>query len=214
MTDDYEFEGLPLSGVQPGSTVLVAGPPHEGSLELGLRMLAGPPGEGTIVVTTNQRAARIAEACDRAGIAVSRETTAIVDCVGEEAEDTDVPARLRTVSSPSDLTGIGIGVSDVYNEFEEEGIDRVRTGIFSLSTLLTFVDLQPVSRFVHTLVGRIDVADGFGMLLVDPDNHDDRVVSTVSQFCSGRIDVREGEDGVELRALGLPDQPEEWTPVE
>ncbi|QKY20122.1 hypothetical protein B4589_006910 [Halolamina sp. CBA1230] len=54
-----------------------------------------------------------------------------------------------------------------------------------------------------------DVLDGLGVLLIDPTIHDDRTVSTLSQFCTGRIDVREGEAGPELRARGLPEQPRE-----
>lgn len=207
--NDYAFEGLPLAPVRAGTTVLVAGPAHAGARDLGFRMLAGGPDEGTIVVTTNQRAERVAADCERAGVAVTHDSTAIIDCVGDE--DTGVPARLLTVSSPSDLTGIGMRFSDVYRDFAQGGMTRVRTGLCSVSTLLTFSDLQTVSRFVHTLVGRIDSVDGFGVLLVDPGNHDERTVGTLSQFCGGRIDVRDTEEGPEMRVRGLPDQPRDWT---
>jgi hypothetical protein len=101
--------------------------------------------------------------------------------------------------------------SDLHMEFERAGIDRVRTSVVSLSTLLTYSDLRTVSRFVHTLAGRIDRLDGLGVLVIDPANHDERTVSTLGQFCTGRIDVRDAPEGPELRARGLPDQPREWT---
>ena len=208
MTEHYAFEGVPIEPIRPGSTVLLAGPAHSGGRELGLRMLAGQSGQGAIVVTTNRRSRRIAADCERVGLRLTADSTAILDCVGDE--DTDVPARVLPVSGPSDLTGIGMRYSDVHRSFARSGIDRVRTGLFSLSTLLSFGDLQTVSRFVHTLVGRIDALDGLGVLLIDPSIHDDRTVSTLSQFCAGRIDVREGGDGSELRARGLPEQPREW----
>jgi hypothetical protein len=208
----YAVEGLPLGDVRPGTTVLVAGPTHGGARVAALRMLAGPPGEGAIVVTTNQRASRIVDDCRRAGIEVGRDRAAIIDCVGEE--ESGVPARLLPVSGPSDLTGIGMRFSDVYREFANEGITRVRTGLFSLSTLLTLDDLQTVSRFVHTLVGRIDSVGGLGVLFVDPSNHDERAVNTIAQFCAGRIDVREGEDGPELRVGGLAGHDREWRSFE
>lgn len=208
----YAVRNLPVDEIRPGSTVLVAGPTHGGARAAALRMLAGPPGEGAILVTTNQRAARFVEDCRRAGIEVRKDRAAIIDCVGDE--DSGVPARLLPVSGPADLTGIGMRFSDVYMELKNDGIARVRTGLFSLSTLLTLGDLQTVSRFVHTLAGRIDSVDGMGVLLVDPSNHDERAVNTIAQFCAGRIDVRETDDGPELRVGGLSGHDREWHPFE
>lgn len=204
----YSFDRLPVADIHTGTTVLLTGAPHEGARDLGLQLLGGPVGEGAIVVTTNKRAQRITEACDRIGIKVSDDRTAILDCVGDE--DADVPARVLPVSGPSDLTGIGMRFSDVYVDFHGNDIDRVRTGLFSLSTLLSFGDLRTVSRFVHTLVGRIDSVDGLGVFLIDPQSHDDRAVRTLSQFCDARIDVRKKDGETELQARGLRDQPDGW----
>ena len=212
MGDAYAFDRLPLDDIRPGTTVLVTGPRHEGARELGLRLLAGPAGEGAIVVTTNRRAERVAADCERIGVRVSDDRTAILDCVGEE--DDDVPAQVLPVSGPADLTGIGMRFSDVYVDFNGDGIERVRTGLFSLSTLLSFGDLQTVSRFVHTLVGRIDSVGGFGAFLLDPASHDERAIRTLLQFCAGRIEVRDGDAGPELRARWLPDQPDGWRPFD
>lgn len=204
----YVFEDLPLADIDAGSSVLLAGSPHGGARTLALRMLAGSADGGTIVVTTNRRAGRLAGDCERAGIALDADRTAIIDCVG--GEDSDVSARVMPVSGPSDLTGIGMRFSDVHRSFQRAGVEGVRTGICSLSTLLSFGELQSVSRFVHTLVGRVDSVDGLGVFLVDPAMHDDRTMSTLSQFCTGRIDVRETADGAELRPRGLPGQSREW----
>ena len=212
MGDAYAFDQLPLDDIRPGTTVLVTGPRHEGARELGLRLLAGPAGEGAIVITTNQRAERVAADCERIGVRVSDDRTAILDCVGEE--DDDVPAQVLPVSGPADLTGIGMRFSDVYVDFNGDGIERVRTGLFSLSTLLSFGDLQTVSRFVHTLVGRIDSVGGLGAFLLDPASHDEQAIRTLSQFCGGRIEVRDGDGGPELRARGLPGQPGGWRPFD
>lgn len=208
MSDGYTFKTLPLSELHSGTTVLVAGSPHAGTRDLALRMLVGDPGQGAIVITTNQRSRRIVDDCRRVGLNLSRDTTAILDCVG--GEDNEVPARVLPVSGPSDLTGIGMRYSDVYRQFKRSDIEEVRTGLFSMSTLLSFGDLSTVSRFVHTLAGRIDSVDGLGVLLIDPAIHDDRTVSTLAQFCRGRIDVREGDDGPELWARGLPNQEQGW----
>ena len=205
---DYDFPGLPLEGIRPGTTVLLTGPHHGGTRKLGLRMLAGGVGEGAVLITTNQRASRIADDCERVGIDVDGDRTAILDCVGDD--DPDVPARVLPVSGPSDLTGIGMRFSDVCVDFRGDDVERVRTGLFSLSTLLSFGDLRTVSRFVHTLVSRIDSVDGLGVFLLDPASHDERAVRTLTQFCAGRIEVRESDGVTELRAQGLPEQPDGW----
>ncbi|MFB6269489.1 MAG: hypothetical protein ABEH83_06060 [Halobacterium sp.] len=205
---DYEFEGLPLTALRPGTSVLVVGPSHAGTRELAFRMLSGPDDEGAILITTTQRAGRVAEDWRRSGTELSKERSAILDCVGDE--DESLPARVLPVSGPADLTGIGMRYSDVYRDFREAGIERVRTGLLSVSTLLSYGDLKTVSRFVHTLVGRIDAVDGVGVFVVDPGMHDEQTVSTLTQFCSARIDVREREDGPELRVRGVPGQHRDW----
>ena len=209
MSEDYAFDDLSLDPVRPGTTLLVAGPVHAGTTTLAMRMLDSPSGEGTIFITTNKRASRLAGDCDRLGIGLSRDDTAIVDCVGQA--DESVPAEVLPVSGPSDLTGIGMRFSDVYRRFTRDGIERVRTGLYSLSTLLSFGELRPVSRFVHTLVGRINGVDGLGVLLVDPAAHDERTIRTIAQFCDGRIDVRETDDVTEFRSRGYPGATDEWT---
>ena len=205
---DYDFPGLPLESIRPGTTVLLTGPHHGGTRKLGLRMLAGGVDEGGILITTNQRASRITDDCERIGTDVDGDRTAILDCVGDD--DPDVPAQVLPVSGPSDLTGIGMRFSDVCVDFRGNDIERVRTGLFSLSTLLSFGDLRTVSRFVHTLVGRIDSVDGLGVFLLDPASHDERAVRTLTQFCAGRIEVRKSDGVTELRAQGMPEQPDGW----
>jgi hypothetical protein len=97
---------------------------------------------------------------DGVGLQLAADSTAIPDCVG--SEDVNVPARVLPVSEPSDLTGIGMRYADVHREFEYSGVERVRTGLFSLPTLLSFGDVKTVSQFVHTLLARIDALDGLG----------------------------------------------------
>lgn len=214
MTDPYAFsEELPVEPVEPGTTVLVAGPVHTGPRQVALRLLGGAEGEGAIIVATNDSAERVLEDCASTEGRFDLTQVGIVSCV-EETPDGEFPARVLTVASPGDLTGIGMRYSKLYQDFHGEGTERVRTGLFSVSALLTFGDLQTVSRFVHTLAGRVDSVDGFGAFLVDPTAHDQRAVSTIGQFCDGRIDVRAGDDGTELRVQGLPDQATGWQSVD
>jgi hypothetical protein len=208
----YAFDGLPIDSVRRGTSILVAGPSHVGTKELAYRMLAGDDDEGVIILTTNTTAADITAECEAVGIEVSPDRMGIVDCL--DSDDSGVPARVLTVSSAQDLTGIGMRYSKLYSDFHSEGVESVRTGLFSISTVLSLTELQTVSRFVHTLVGRVSKVGGLGVFLVDPAMHDERELRTISQFCDGRIDVRGGENGPELRSQGFLGGSSTWLSFE
>jgi hypothetical protein len=208
MSDDYTFQGLPLPDIDPGTSLLVSGPTHGGVRDLASRMIRSTEGEGSIVVTTNKSAERLVRDYQDSGVDIGPDTLSIVDCTDGSGDVTE--ARVLSVSGPADLTGIGIRFSDAYRQFDAEDVERVRTGVFSLSTLLSFSDLRTVSRFVHTLAGRIGNTGGIGLFLIDPGLHDERTIRTVGQFCDGRIEVRDGADGPELRTRGIPDDSRYW----
>lgn len=209
---EYRFDGVPIDPVRPGTSILVAGPTHGGTRELAYRMLAGDDDEGVIILTTNTTAAEVTADCEAVGIEVSPDRMGIVDCL--DSDDDGVPARVLTVSSAQDLTGIGMRYSKLYSDFHAEGVTAVRTGLFSISTVLSLTELQTVSRFVHTLIGRVSKVGGLGIFLVDPAMHDDRELQTISQFCDGRIDVRDGTDGPELRSQGFLGGSSDWVPFD
>lgn len=56
--------------------------------------------------------------------------------------------------------------------------------------------------------------DGLGLLALDSRAHEERAVSTIQQLCDGRIEVRSGDGGREVRVNGLPGQPEGWAPLD
>jgi len=212
MSDGYEFDGLPLETIRLGTSVLVAGPTHDGTRDLALRMMNGGDAEASVVVTTNQRAGRLVEDYGRVGSEATPDRVAVIDCVG--GENADLPAKVVPVTGPGDLTGIGMRYSKLAREFLDAGFERIRAGVVSVSTLISFNELRSVARFVHTMIGHINSVDGLGVLFIDPSTHDERTVSTLAQFCDARIEVRYGESRPELRARGIAGQPREWTPFD
>ncbi|PSQ41173.1 hypothetical protein BRD10_00875 [Halobacteriales archaeon SW_12_71_31] len=116
MTEDYTFRGLPMAPVLPGTTLLVSGPSHAGTREVAYSMLAGAEDEGVVVVTTNQRASRIARNFEAASTGLDPARSAIVSCVGQDDRDADVDARLAEVTGPGDLTGIGMRYSKLVED--------------------------------------------------------------------------------------------------
>ena len=169
-----------------------------------------------MIVTTSESADRVVRDCEALGTSFRPGRIGVVDCVSPDDRDPDEtsPARVLAVSGPEDLTGIGMRYSKLHQNLLAEGVGRVRSGVLSVSTLLTLGDVQAVSRFVHMLVGRIDSVDGLGVMLIDPTTQDERTVRTIGQFCGGRIDVRDGDAGLELRTRGLGDNCRAWTPLD
>jgi KaiC/GvpD/RAD55 family RecA-like ATPase len=189
--------------VQPGTNILLAGPPLTGKRALGFDILAAGVnrGEGGTVVSTKDNAQRVLQDLERR---FDREDRAVVviDCVTRQQGISDVTddERVKYVSSPVDMTGIGIKLSDVLQDFyQTREIERNRVMLHSLSTLLMYSDLQTVFRFLHVFTGRIQSVDGLGLFAIDSTAHDDQTMNTLKQLFDGIITTQEsGEPTVRL----------------
>lgn len=89
-----------------------------------------------------------------------------------------VDVSVATVSSPGDLTGLGIKASQALEEFAEAD-DRIVVRFDSLTMLLQYADLQRAFRFLHVLVDRIERVGATGVFHMDPAAHDDRELATL-----------------------------------
>lgn len=211
----YTFDGLPLDEVAAGSTLLVAGRGRLASKLAQRLVLAGQTaGEGAILVSTNTTGRALADNCVDQSPDPDADSLGIVDATGRADAETDTGARIETVSSTADLTGISIRFSVLYSSLYEKGFTRVRTSFDSLSMLLLYTNPKTITRFVHAIAGRVSATDGFCVFVIDPSMHDSRIVYTLEHLCDGRIDVRGEEAGDSLQVSGLPDQPAEWTSVD
>jgi len=202
--------------VEPGTNLLVTGPPMTGKRELALGILAhgSRRGEGSIVVTTKDGGENVRESLRELLDREEGGPLGIVDCVskqqGTAPADTD---SITYVSSPKDMTGIGIQLSEFLEAFYKEGgVDRNRILLHSLSTLLMYSNLQTVFRFLHVFTGRVQSADALGVFVVDSTAHDQQTTSTLKQLFDGQIEVRTADEGSELRVTGVG-EPTDWRPI-
>lgn len=211
----YAFPDLPLAPVDGGRTLLVEGANTDGVREFLLPAADPAADEGSVLVSTNTTGELLLEHRRDAGCDLGANgRVRIVDCVSFQQGRGIETRNVEGVSNPSDLTGIGMRTATFYQSLAAEGIDRVRLGFLSLSTVLVYCELRRASRFVHVLTGRIASTDGIGLLALDSRAHGEQAVGTVQQLCDGRIEVRSGDDGREIRVSGLPGQPEGWTTVD
>lgn len=216
MSDDaYSFEGLPLSPVRPGTTLLVSTSERAGSrLARDLVLAGNDRGEGMVFVSTDTAGRSLVADCREAVANLDTSRLGVIDASGTADTAADGDVRMGSVSNTGDLTGISIEFSVVYSELYKAGVTRIRTAFDSVSTLLLYADFRTITRFVHTMTGRVSKTDGLGVFVLDPAMHEPQVVGTLSRLCDGQVDLRAAGDGYELRVDGLRDQPGGWQPVD
>ncbi|RLM70714.1 recombinase RecA [Halorubrum sp. Atlit-8R] len=187
--------------VEPGTNILLTGPPLSGKRSIMMDVLAAGTDrdEGAIVVTTKDGADRVLRDYEKR-TPYEGKPVAVVDCVtrqqGGETRESD---RIKYASSPVDMTGIGIKLSEFLQAFGDRGIERNRVMVHSLSTLLMYSDLQTVFRFLHVFTGRVQSVDGLGLFSIDSTAHDDQAMNTLKQLFDGIITVPEdGEPDIRL----------------
>jgi KaiC/GvpD/RAD55 family RecA-like ATPase len=192
----YDLSPALDAEVQAGTNVLISGPPMTGKRSLVFDVLAAGTrvGDAAIVVSTKDGAERVLDDY-RERIDIEGQPVAVVDCVTRQQGVGDVrdDERIKYTSSPVDMTGIGIKLSEFLELFSQDrGIERTRVALHSLSTLLMYSDLQTVFRFLHVFTGRIQSVDGLGLFCIDATAHDDQTMNTLKQLFDGI--VRTSED--------------------
>lgn len=204
-----------LDEVEPGTNLLVSGPAMSGKRELVLRLLVRGAGddEGAIVVTARDPAEEVIE--DYRSYLNGDGYIRVLDAVSSRSGNAPDSGGVRHVSSPGDLTGMGIEFSELARGAQEDGVGRLRIGFDSLSPLLMYVDLQRLFRFLHVFTSQIQSRGWFGLFSIDPVSHDAQVVNTISQLFDGVIEIRLTDDGDrEVRVRGLDSSPSDWYPLE
>ncbi|QCJ48175.1 MULTISPECIES: RAD55 family ATPase [Haloprofundus] len=187
----YDLSPALDGAVDPGTNLLVTGPPLTGKRALTLDILAAgaDAGDGSIFVTTKDSAARVLDEFGDRAVYEDR-PVAVVDCVTRQRGVGDVrdDGRVKYTSSPVDMTGIGIKLSEFLQTFyADQHVERNRIGVHSLSTLLMYSNLQTVFRFLHVFTGRIQSVDGLGLFCIDSTVHDDRTLNTLKQLFDGIV---------------------------
>lgn len=210
---------LPGVRVDPGTNLLMAGPPMTGKRTLALRLLAAgaQDGEGSIIVSTKDGGEKILQ--DFRNLAGDSDSApvGVVDCVTKQQgmRNSQPSEHVTYASSPVDMTGIGIKLSEYLQHFyQDRSIHHNRILLYSLSTLLMYSNLQTVFRFLHVFTGRIQSADALGIFVIDSTAHDEQTMSTLKQLFDGELQVRENDEHErEVRVSGLVDVEADWQTI-
>ncbi len=207
----------PVIDFDPGTNVLVSGPPLIGKYDLMLETLARgtEQGEGSIVVATRDDERAVIEDYRRVSPEFDSSRLGVVECIsGQRGGTTEHEGEtlVRRASSPADLTGIGIGASELMNDLHDGGAAGVRLGVDSLSTLLLYTEFDRLARFLHVLSGRIDRAGGIGLFVINPGTIDAAQFDQLKTLFDGLVELRERDERREIRVRGLPGVEQGWRP--
>ena len=201
---------LPDAEIEPGTNLLIAGPPLTGKRQLAFDILASGAdrGDGSIIVTTKDSAEKVLTSFADSISPDADPDLGVVDCVTKQRGIGSVEddPRVKYASSPVDMTGIGINLSEFLQDFyEERGVTENRVLLYSVSTLLMYSDLQTVFRFLHVFTGRIQSADAMGVYIIDSTSHDAQTMNTLKQLFDASLELENADDGDEprIRTAGL-----------
>jgi len=210
-----EFDAL--SSVRPGTSLLVAGPAMSGKEPLALDVLkeGARDGEGAVMVTTNDQASAVVDEFRTDVPDLDDSQLGVVDCRGDSSgSDVDRSgAYVHHVSSPGDLTGIGIGITKALEGLHKSGRDEGRLALVSLSTMLTYTDKKTVFKLCHILSSRLDSAGYVGVFTIDSGAHDDQTLQVIKQAFDGLVEFREQGGAHQARVIGLSSQASDWKEV-
>lgn len=204
-----------LERIPAGSNILLSGPPLLGQDRLVYETLARGCryDQPAIVVSTERRANKVRSRFEDVIDATDLENVYVVDCTGSGKQQFGDDPYVKYVSSPSDLTGIGIGIAKCIRELGDEVESGLRAGLISLTTLLQYADERRVFNFAHVMSQRVAAADYLSLWTINAASHDERTVNTLKSQFEYVAELREGEGGQrEMRVLGGPDEWREWRP--
>ncbi len=199
--------------VDEGTNLLVVGGSADSKNRIGRAVVARGVERGDAVIRVSTRYTTDELLEDYSDLDFDPSKFGVVDSVSHSlGDDVEESATVKHTSSPSDVTGIGIKVSDLIERFQEDpDVEHTRLYMDSISTLLMYSELQTVFRFLHVLTGRVRSIGGLGVYTMDPDMHDERDYSTLVQLFDATIELRD-EDALEARVTGGLDA--DWTELD
>jgi KaiC/GvpD/RAD55 family RecA-like ATPase len=220
---DYTFGikelDIAIGGIRNGSNIMLIGPPmSQKEVILKYIMYQGIAinDNAVIAVTTREPATDILEWFNENQLVFPLSRIGIIDCitksVGRDASETE---NIKFASSPADLTGIGVRISQFLEDFlMKKKIPKIQLHINSLSAILMYSNIQTVFRFMHVFTGRIKEAKALGIFVVDSGMHDDPTIATLKQLFDGIIEIKKENDRTYIRTVGLSSKPTPWIEYE
>lgn len=204
-----------IGGLKKGSNVMFIGPPMSGKEAILNHIMyqgAAKNENAVITVTTRESASHILDWFKQNKLNLPLSKIGIIDCVTKTLGGTVVDnENIKIASSPVDLTGIGVKISQFFEEFFiKKNNKKIQLHINSLSTILMYSNIQTVFRFLHVFTGRIKAAGAIGIYVIESGMHDEQAIATLKQLFDGMIEIKSENDKNYIRVVGLSPKPTPW----
>ncbi|MDP2845393.1 MAG: RAD55 family ATPase [Candidatus Methanoperedens sp.] len=204
-----------IGGIKKGSNIMLIGPPMSGKEAILNHIMyqgSAKNENAVITVTTRESASHILDWFKQNKLNLPMSKIGIIDCVTKTLGGAVVDSEnIKIASSPVDLTGIGVKISQFFEEFfMKKNIKKIQLHINSLSTILMYSNIQTVFRFLHVFTGRIKAAGAIGIYVIESGMHDEQAIATLKQLFDGMIEIKSENDKNYIRVMGLSPKPTPW----
>lgn len=201
-----------IGGIKKGSNILLIGPSMIGR-EAILRNImyygATKNENGIITVTTRESATYFLEWFTKNGLTLPLSRIGIVDCVTKiEGGIALENENIKIANSPADLTGIGIRISQFFEELLlKKNLLQIQLHVDSLSTILMYSNIGTVFKFLHVLTCRIKSNGGLGIYVVESGMHGEQTMAILKHLFDGIIEIKSENDRNFIKVVGFSSKP-------
>ena len=170
--------------------------PSMGSEDGCVELLSAATAETTVLWVTYTRPPRD---CIEQYRAVGAPGSLTVIAVGDMPTDAPADAgdvTVKSVSTPDDLTGLGITLSQALSTHEDAIVC-----FDSLTVLLQYVDHETAYEFLNAVTGHLYAADARAHFHLDPNAHEARTVDALASLFDAIVERRDGDWSARRRKL-------------
>lgn len=206
-------------GFEAGTNLLILAPSLSWAEQIAYIMTRPLPGEYAIMLSTNERASEVIDQFKATG--ADKHFVGVIDAITKSSTPgvTDTE-RLMFVTSPTDLTGIGIKFSHMVETiFDGTFSGETESGLFpppirfcvnSISTLLMYRKLEVLYQFLHVMTAKLKKVEGFGIYLLNSEAFDEKTISLVKQLMTIVIEIKVEKSDHYFRVMGVRGVNADW----
>jgi hypothetical protein len=139
-----------------------------------------------IIVTTNQPYSTLISTYEKNMLDISK--IQFIDAITKYAIG-KVPAEAkncRFINNPSNLTDLGIAITDVLNDFSKE---KPCILFDSVSTMLIYIPSIHISKFIHFVTSKLRLLDSPGVFLAVEKGLDPLLMTQLTTYVDAVIDM-------------------------
>lgn len=175
------------------TNVLLEEPSIGGSRDVCTSLLVDASAPNVLFVSFTRQASACVEQLDGKSV----DNVGVITVGDGSAAVEDETVTTETVSTPNDLTGLGITIGQFLSEFD----GRVLVCFDSLTSMLQYVDVPTTYEFLHAISGQIHAAGARAHFHIDPNAHSDQDVSALASLFDARVSLGDGEPDIQSREL-------------